>query len=144
MNLVMNKSNSDLEFVVKTYQNFAMEHGGYAILLLVMRHGFIMDSLVRNQAMLLGLVEMSYQGPLFVEIDLNLEHCFVYSSNQMVLFLYIKLIKATRLIINITLNIVSNLLSMQYDNKKNYHAQSVSNCLMIMAVLIFTRMLLTI
>ncbi len=56
-----------------------MERGDYLILLLVMRHRFIIDKLVGNQAILPGLVKMNHQGQLFVEIDLKLEQCFVYS-----------------------------------------------------------------
>ena len=67
-----------------------MVPGDYVILLLVMRHEYIIDRLVGSQAILRGLVRMNRQGPLFIEINLNPERCFVYSLNQVVLFLYIK------------------------------------------------------
>ncbi len=97
-----------------------MEHGDYVILLLVIRHGFTIDRLVGSRAMLLGLVKMNRQGSLFVEIDLNLKHCVVYSSNQVVRFLYIKYIKARLSITTIILKIVLSLLSMKHRNKKNH------------------------
>ena len=67
-----------------------MEHDAHVILLPMMRHEIITDRLVGSQAMLLGLVKMNHRGPLFGEIGLNLEQCFLYSLNQVLLLLYIK------------------------------------------------------
>jgi hypothetical protein len=85
-----NRSKNDLDFVGKSWQNFEIEHDDHVIILLMMRHGFIIDRLVGSQAMLFRLVEMNHRGPLFVEIGLNLEQCFIYSLNQVVLLLYIR------------------------------------------------------
>src|SRR5438132_10720690 len=113
-------------------------------LLLVMRHGFFTDKLVESRAMLPGLVRMNHQARLFVEIGLNLNHYFVFSLIQVVLFLFIKLIKGTPSTTTIISTIVSNLLSMKYEGKQNHRAQSASDCFMIMVVLILIPMLLTI
>jgi hypothetical protein len=46
-----------------------MEHDDYVVLLLEMRHGFIIDSLAGSQAMLPGLVKMNHQGPLYRKLS---------------------------------------------------------------------------
>ncbi len=139
-----NRSKNDLEFVVKVQRNLEIEHNAHVILLQIMRHEIIADGLVGSQAMLLGLVNMNHRGPLFVEIDLDPKHYFVYSSKQRALFLYVKQIKARLSITTVILKIISVLLPMKCENKKNHHPHNVSNCFMIMVALIIIGTQLTI
>ncbi len=93
--------------------------------------------------MLPGLVEMILQGLLFVEIDSNLEHYFACSLNQVALLIH-KVDNSKIVDHNYYIEIVPRLLSMKYGNKKNYHAQNVLNCFMIMVDLVNIGMLLII
>ena len=66
----------------------------YAILLQVVRHGCTVSKLVTNQPAQAELLKVSHQPLLLVEVDLNQRLYFLYSLNQMVLFLFMLSIEA--------------------------------------------------
>ncbi len=80
----------------KNLAKFVVVPDDYVILLQVMRHGFTIGRLVTSQQTKAGLAKVNHQRLWFVEANLNQKIYFLYSLNQMVLFLYIVLIK-TRL-----------------------------------------------
>ncbi len=91
---MMKKSKNELDFAVKIWRNLVVVPGYYAILLQVMRYGFTIGRLVTGQQTKAGLAKVNHQRLWFVEANLNQKIYFVYSLNEMVLFLYIVLIKA--------------------------------------------------
>ena len=71
--------------------------GDYVIVSQVMRHGFTIGKLVTNQSAQAGLLKVSHKPLLLVKVDLNQRLYCLYSLNQMLLFLFMLLIK-TRLL----------------------------------------------
>ena len=90
-----------------------------------MRRAFTTDRLLISEQMLAGLPKVNHQQLEFVEADFNQTIYSVYSLNEIVLFLYMLLIKARLEIILIILKIVSSPLSSKYGNKEGQTVQRV-------------------
>ena len=65
----MNKSNNGLNFVVKVSRNFVLVPAVHAILLPMMRYGFLIGRLVTSQQMAVGLVKVDQQQLFGVEVN---------------------------------------------------------------------------
>ena len=84
----------------------------------MIKHGFTTGRFIIGQRMQAGLAKVNHQLLYFFEANLKEKVSFLFSLNEMVLFLYIVLMKARREITTIQLKIASSLLSRKYRNKE--------------------------
>ena len=78
---------------MEIWRNFVLVSSGNVILLQVMRCELLIDRLFTSQRVQAGWLKVNHQQLLFIEVTLGQKIYFVYSLNQMVLFLHMVLMK---------------------------------------------------
>ena len=78
---------------MKICRNFVIAPGDCVILLQITRRGLTFGKLDTNQSTQAGLLKVNHQPLLLVEVGLNQRPYILYSLNQMILFLFMPLIK---------------------------------------------------